>query len=436
MTQTRNSRKATENPSPLQELPAPARRRRNTMPSISEARTDSPLGDRDYTDPPEPLRKSEDVDQSRPATPTERAHSQPIRDSPENPFRPSRSGTHFSDNLAEELRQMIREEARSTRALSPTRSTIKVCKPDPFDGSDPHKLQTFLMQLSIVFQSDRRSYANDETKVLYAISYLKGTALAWFEPDLHDHRKDPDWLEDYNLFIDTLKKNFGVLNSQGHAVLRLERLQMDSGQNCLKYLTEFARLAPLTGWNDTALNNQLYKGLPEHLKNAITNGGKPATVAGMRAAIQKYDHHYWERQEEIRNEQSFKPAGKTSSSSKSGSSSSGNNNSGSSNSASSSSGSNSNKSSSKPSNSGSGKSSSQSSKSNSGNKAKSDSKLSNDGKLTQKERQHRIDNKLCLFCGGPGHMAKDCPSPKSSAPQAKARAANVSNSGTPGSAKA
>lgn len=205
----------------------------------------------------------------------------------------------------------------------------------------------------------------------------------------------------------------------------------------MKYLTEFARLAPLTGWNDTALNNQLYKGLPEHLKNAITNGGKPATVAGMRAAIQKYDHRYWERQEEIRDEQSSKPAGKTSSSSKSGSSSSSsNNNSGSSNSASASSGSNSNKSSLKPSNSGSGKSSSQSSKSNPGNKAKSDSKLGNDGKLTQEERQRRIDNKLCLFCGGPGHMAKDCPSPKSSASQAKARAANASNSGTPGSAKA
>ena len=433
MTQTRNSRKATENPSPFEELPAPTRHRRNTMPSISEVRANSPLGDEDYTEPSEPRHKAEEPDESRPATPRG-SHTAPIRDSPENLFRPPRSGSHVSAAMAEEVRRMIREEARSTRPPSPTRSTIKVRKPDPFDGSDPHKLQTFLTQLSIVFRSDRRSYANDETKVLYAISYLKGTALAWFEPDLHDHRKDPDWLGDYDLFVETLEKNFGVLNSQGHAVLRLERLRMDSGQNCLKYLTEFARLAPLTGWNDTALNNQLYKGLPERLKNAITNGGKPTTVAGMRAAIQKYDHRYWERQEEIRDERSSKPAGKTSSSSKSGSSS---NNSGSSNSASTSSGSNSNnKSSSKPSNSGSGKGSSQSSKSNSGNKAKSDPKLGNDGKLTQEERQRRIDNKLCLFCGGPGHMPKDCPSPKSSASQAKARAANTSNSGTPGSAKA
>jgi len=36
-------------------------------------------------------------------------------------------------------------------------------------------------------------------------------------------------------------------------------------------------------------------------------------------------------------------------------------------------------------------------------------KLGKDGKLTAEERQRRIDNKLCLFCGGTGHMARDCP---------------------------
>ena len=31
-----------------------------------------------------------------------------------------------------------------------------------------------------------------------------------------------------------------------------------------------------------------------------------------------------------------------------------------------------------------------------------------DGRLTQQERQCCINQKLCLFCGKPGHMAKDC----------------------------
>src|SRR5882724_8683153 len=35
------------------------------------------------------------------------------------------------------------------------------------------------------------------------------------------------------------------------------------------------------------------------------------------------------------------------------------------------------------------------------------SKLGKDRKLTPQERQHRLDNKLCLFCGASGHVAKD-----------------------------
>jgi hypothetical protein len=50
-------------------------------------------------------------------------------------------------------------------------------------------------------------------------------------------------------------------------------------------------------------------------------------------------------------------------------------------------------------------------------------KLGSDGKLTQEERQHHFDNKLCLFCGGPGHTTKDCKKPNSQA--AKAHAASA-----------
>src|SRR5882672_9789694 len=46
------------------------------------------------------------------------------------------------------------------------------------------------------------------------------------------------------------------------------------------------------------------------------------------------------------------------------------------------------------------------------------SKLGKDSKLTPQERQRRLDNNLCLFCGTSGHVAKDCP--KSSSASSKA----------------
>src|SRR5882724_2674230 len=47
------------------------------------------------------------------------------------------------------------------------------------------------------------------------------------------------------------------------------------------------------------------------------------------------------------------------------------------------------------------------------------SKLRKDRKLTLQEHQCCLDNKLCLFCGTTGHVAKDCP--KSSSASAKSQ---------------
>jgi hypothetical protein len=48
--------------------------------------------------------------------------------------------------------------------------------------------------------------------------------------------------------------------------------------------------------------------------------------------------------------------------------------------------------------------------------------LGPDGKLKPEERQRRMDNKLCLRCCEPGHMANDCPR-SASKPKPKGRAA-------------
>ena len=58
-------------------------------------------------------------------------------------------------------------------------------------------------------------------------------------------------------------------------------------------------------------------------------------------------------------------------------------------------------------------------------------KLGKDGKLTQAERTRRFNNNLCLFCGGMGHTAKECPKSSSSVTKAKARAAQTKSDSAP-----
>ena len=55
-------------------------------------------------------------------------------------------------------------------------------------------------------------------------------------------------------------------------------------------------------------------------------------------------------------------------------------------------------------------------------------KLDSHGKLTQQERQNCIDKNLCLFCGGAGHQANNCPV---KARSAKGRASTAVTEPTP-----
>jgi hypothetical protein len=54
--------------------------------------------------------------------------------------------------------------------------------------------------------------------------------------------------------------------------------------------------------------------------------------------------------------------------------------------------------------------------------------LGPDSKLKPKERQRRMDNKLCLCCGGTRHITHDCLKPSSSKPKPKAQAATIAAS--------
>src|SRR5260221_1152336 len=62
----------------------------------------------------------------------------------------------------------------------PTTTQSCVRAPDTFDGSNPQDLRAFLLHCPITFKSYPQQYSTDATKIFFAISYLKKTALEWF----------------------------------------------------------------------------------------------------------------------------------------------------------------------------------------------------------------------------------------------------------------
>jgi hypothetical protein len=74
--------------------------------------------------------------------------------------------------------------AENVRNPSETTQRTKVREPDAFDGSDSRKLRPFLIQCELNFRDRPRAFETPTARINYALSYLKGTALEWFEPGI------------------------------------------------------------------------------------------------------------------------------------------------------------------------------------------------------------------------------------------------------------
>jgi hypothetical protein len=316
--------------------------------------------------------------------------------------------------LAEAIMLMTQELRRRE---APARKT-KAKEPDTFDGSDPKKLNNFILLCNLFFRNSP-AYDDDKHKVTFALSYLRGTALEYFEPSILDSDEIPDWMDNWSAFIRTLRIQFGPIDPTADAEDGIDNLKMHDNQHIVKYNVEFNRLAIRTGWDDGVLRHRYYSGLAERIKDIMGQQGKPVTLEDMKHLAHSIDSRHWERLREKsragrnKSDHSDKTDSKNNKSDDKGkSSTSGNNNNNQSKN------NNNNKSNNKPAK----------SASTSGNSASIADKLGKDGKLAQDERQRRFDNNLCLYCGGTGHTAKNCPKSTSSASKAKARAAQARTS--------
>ena len=304
--------------------------------------------------------------------------------------------------------QALTRVASASADRNSSSGKTKVHEPDTFDGTDLCKLCTFLMLCELNFQNCSKAFATDCTKVTYVQSYLRGMALEWFEPDLlnvSNPNAHPIWMDNYHQFISELKSNFGPHDPVGDAEHQLDNLSMKEGQKINKYVVEFNHLAgQVHGYGDGALRHIFYSSLPNRIKDEISCIGKPRTLDGYHTLTQTIDARYWECKSEILRQTKNSSLLSTSNSKSSASSSDSK-----------------------------GKSKEKDNKSKgSDNKSKgssstsdSPSHLGKDGKLTEEERQRHIKEKLCMFCGQPGHMEKDCPKSTSKSTKTKARAAKV-----------
>src|SRR5271168_90065 len=341
-----------------------------------------------------------DVDCQSPIPPETSADRQPsvISDTP-------------TPNLAEAILLMTEELRRREKAPA-----TKVKEPDTFNGSDSRKLNNFILLCNLYFRHKPSAYSDNSAKVTFTLSHLRGLALDLFEPAILDSEENPDWLTDWSAFLCLLRSHFGPIDPVADAEDAIDNLKMHENQRIVKYDVEFNRFAIKTGWDDAVLRHRYYSGLAEHIKDIMGQQAKPTTLDNTRKLAHSIDSRYWERlREKNRSDKT-----NTKSNNRSDNKSDKNN----SQASSSRHYSDKSPSTSKPHSSSNHKSCESSLNSGSSDKPAYSDKLKN-GKLTPQERQRRMDNELCLYCGETGHKAGNCNKQISSSSKAKARAAKV-----------
>src|SRR5260370_9127744 len=153
-----------------------------------------------------------------------------------------------------------------------------------------------------MFNSYPQQFSTEESKVFFAISHMKRTALEWFEHGIMEYNTTiaPTWHHNWQDFITELCTNFGPANPMGTAEVELHHLTMNHDTHLMEYLVHFNTLASHVNWGDGALHFQFYDGLPDRLKDKITILSKPETLFQMVQTTQCYDNLYWEWMEECK----------------------------------------------------------------------------------------------------------------------------------------
>ena len=174
---------------------------------------------------------------------------------------------------------------------------VKAKEPDTFDGSDPKKLNNFILLCNLYF-CNNPAYEDDTNKVTLALSYLRGTALEFFEPSLLDDDEYPVWMDNWSAFVRTLRTQFGPIDPTANAEDAIDNLKMQDNQKIVKYNIEFNKFVVCTHWDDQVLCHCYYSGLAERIKDIMGHYGKPNTLEEMKTLAHSIDSHYWERAHE------------------------------------------------------------------------------------------------------------------------------------------
>ena len=182
------------------------------------------------------------------------------------------------------------------------RTDYKASAPDLFYG-DRRKFQAYLTQVQFAFLTRPNDFRNAEQRVLFAASFLRGSAGEWFQPFMTDRMSNlttpgncrPETLRvlTWNGYKEALERMYGDVDERRTAERRMEALRQVT--SVAAYAATFQQYIPRLGWNEEALIAQFYNGLKTDVKDLLVHTERPDNLPDMISLCTKLDGRVQER---------------------------------------------------------------------------------------------------------------------------------------------
>jgi len=116
-------------------------------------------------------------------------------------------------------------------------------EPDPFSGDSPDKLRAFIFQYQIYFNACEGEFTEDTEKIFFAISYLRGIALDYFELFINKAKayQNFDFLEEWSAFIQKLSNLFGSYSPENDNEDAIVAIPFPNNGKTVNYFIQFAK---------------------------------------------------------------------------------------------------------------------------------------------------------------------------------------------------
>jgi len=216
---------------------------------------------------------------------------------------PSIESTFQNEISNLELRNALLALARMTTPQTKKKNRA-IKEPDPFSGGSPDELRAFIFQYQIYFRACEGEFVEDSEKIFFAISYLRGIALDYFELFINepDPNQNPDFLEHWPAFVQQLSNVFGSYSPKDDDEDAIVAIPFPNEGKATDYFIRFAKYQNRIRWDDQSLRKVVKDAVPARISDELRYSKEDlSSFEGYKQAVLRIDNNYWRQVQDKKN---------------------------------------------------------------------------------------------------------------------------------------